>query len=177
MSDRRVKIDPHTSWLPTFSPVMKLFQNADFYLFSPQSRQSAKLFSSLELGLPQPLARRRVCPLPPLIRGEGHTRWRKRDWESPNSDEGTYTVVGTLYIYVLCDSAPPWRRPQLPPPQPWRPLTAARRLPWPLTETTRRLTETTRRLTETPPRRRLTELDHYCGSESTCFGASRIRIH
>ncbi len=73
----------------------------------PQSRQSAQLFlQQSELWLPQPLTRRRVCP-PPLLwfRGEGHTRWRERGWESPNSDEGTYTVV--LYIYasictVLC---------------------------------------------------------------------------
>ncbi len=30
--------------------------------------------------------------------GEGHTRWLERGWESPNSHEGTYTVV--LYIYM-----------------------------------------------------------------------------
>jgi hypothetical protein len=64
-----------------------------------QSRQSAKLFhQSLELGLPQPLTsltRRRVCPPPhhPLwFRGEGHTRWRERGWESPNSNEETYLL-------------------------------------------------------------------------------------
>jgi hypothetical protein len=67
-------------------------------------RQSAKLFlQSSELGLPQPLTRRRVCPPPPRFWGEGHTRWRERGWESPNSDEGTYTVV--LCIYVLCEWA------------------------------------------------------------------------
>jgi hypothetical protein len=66
-----------------------------------QSRQSAKFFLQLsELGLPQPLTRRRVCP-PPRCWGEGHTRWLERgwDWESPNSDEGTYTVV--LFIYTV----------------------------------------------------------------------------
>jgi hypothetical protein len=57
-----------------------------------QSRQSGKLFhQSSELRLPQPLTRRRVCP-PPRFWGEGHTRWRERGWEIPNSDEGTYTV-------------------------------------------------------------------------------------
>jgi hypothetical protein len=68
-----------------------------------QSRQSAKLFlKSSELGLPQPLARRRVCHPPPLwFRGEGHTRWRERGWESPNSDEGTYTVVLCKYSYLV----------------------------------------------------------------------------
>jgi hypothetical protein len=36
----------------------------------PQSRQSTKLFlKSSELGLPQPLTRRRVCP--PWFRGRG----------------------------------------------------------------------------------------------------------
>jgi hypothetical protein len=38
--------------------------------------------------------------VPHPVLGEGHTRWRERGWESPNSDEGTYTVV--LFIYVLC---------------------------------------------------------------------------
>ncbi len=33
--------------------------------------------------------------------GEGHTRWRERGWESPNSDEGTYTVVLFIYMYFL----------------------------------------------------------------------------
>jgi hypothetical protein len=62
-------------------------------------RQSAKLFlKSSELGLPQPLTRRRVCPPPPCL--GGGARWRKRGWENPNSDEGTH--CGTLYIYVLC---------------------------------------------------------------------------
>jgi hypothetical protein len=81
-----------------------------------QSRQSAKRFSSrlnwdsptplpageaflqsLELGLPHPFIRGRVCPPHPLVRGGGHTRLRLKGWGSPNSNEGTYTVV--LYIY------------------------------------------------------------------------------
>ncbi len=62
-----------------------------------QSRQSTKLFLKLsELGLPQPLTRRRVCP-PPRFWGEGHT-W---GWENPNSDEGTYTVVLFIYTYFV----------------------------------------------------------------------------
>jgi len=64
-----------------------------------QSRQSAKPFlKSSELGLPQPLTRRRVCP-PFWFRGEGHTRCRYRGRDSPNSNEGTYTVV---LKYMLC---------------------------------------------------------------------------
>ncbi len=46
------------------------------------------------------------CALPLWIRGEGHTRWRERGWESPNSDEGTLTVV--FFIYVLCAVGPLW---------------------------------------------------------------------
>jgi hypothetical protein len=68
---------------------------------SPQSRQSAKLFlQSLELGLPQPLTRARV------FRGEGHTRWKEREWESPKSDEGTYTVVLFICMYFVLVSIP-----------------------------------------------------------------------
>ncbi len=36
---------------------------------------------------------------PPRFWGEGHTCWRERGWESPNSDEGTYTVVLFIYTY------------------------------------------------------------------------------
>jgi hypothetical protein len=68
-----------------------------------QSRQSAKLFlQSSELGLLQPLTRRRVCPPTLWFRGEeGHTRWRKRGCESPNSNEGLYTVVLFIYMYFV----------------------------------------------------------------------------
>jgi hypothetical protein len=60
------------------------------------------------------------CALPPLwYRGEGHTRWRERGWESPNSDEGTYTVVLCI-VYVLCGQNGPhswcdrgWGGPQM----------------------------------------------------------------
>jgi hypothetical protein len=58
------------------------------------SRQSAKLFlQSSELGLPQPLTCRRVCP-PSRFWGEGHTRWRERGWESPNSDDWRKSLRG-----------------------------------------------------------------------------------
>jgi hypothetical protein len=41
------------------------------------------------------------CAPPPFgSGGRGHTRWRERGWESPNSNEGTYTVV--LFIFTLC---------------------------------------------------------------------------
>jgi hypothetical protein len=76
----------------------------------PQSRQSAKPFlQSSELGLPQPLTRRRVCPPPPppspRFWGEGHIRWRERGWESPNSDEGTFTVVLFIYTYFVATTS------------------------------------------------------------------------
>ncbi len=68
-----------------------------------QSRQSAKLFlQSSELGLPQSLTRRRVRPPPLRFWGEGQTRWREKGWGSPNSDEGTHSVVLFIYIGTLC---------------------------------------------------------------------------
>ncbi len=36
-------------------------------------------------------------------RGGRHTRLRERGWASPNSDEGTYTVI--LYVSTLCEIA------------------------------------------------------------------------
>jgi hypothetical protein len=41
------------------------------------------------------------CAPPPFDRGEGHTRWREKGWESSNSDEWTYTVVLFLYKYLV----------------------------------------------------------------------------
>jgi hypothetical protein len=49
---------------------------------------------------PQPPARRLVCPLPSVSGGEGNTRWRKRGWESPISDEG-HTLWYSLYVRTL----------------------------------------------------------------------------
>ncbi len=61
-----------------------------------QSRQSAKRFSSRwNWDSPTPLAAGECAP-PPFGPG-GHTRLRLKGWGSPNSNEGTYTVV--LYIY------------------------------------------------------------------------------
>ncbi len=55
----------------------------------PQSRQSAKVFSSRRnLDYPTPSPAGAFAP-PPPVRGERHTRWRERGWESPNADEGT----------------------------------------------------------------------------------------
>ncbi len=67
-----------------------------------QSRQSAKLFlQSSELGLPQPLTRRRVChPPPPLVPGGGaHSLAREGVGESQFQRGDIH--CGTLYIYVL----------------------------------------------------------------------------
>jgi hypothetical protein len=52
-------------------------------------------FSCRNWDSPTPLAAGECAPHP-LVRGGGHTRLRERGWGSPNSDEGTYTVV--LYI-------------------------------------------------------------------------------
>ncbi len=61
----------------------------------PQSRQSAKLFlQSSELGLPQPLNRRRVFPPPPPRFWGGGTLAGQRG-------AGTYTVVLFIYTYFV----------------------------------------------------------------------------
>jgi hypothetical protein len=60
-------------------------------------RQSAKLFlQSSELGLPQPLTPRRVCP-PLGPGGEGHTRLRGGR-RVPIPTKGTYTVVLNIFL-------------------------------------------------------------------------------
>jgi hypothetical protein len=59
-------------------------------MFQSQSRQKAKFFlQSSVLGLLL------------WFWWEGHTYWRGREWESLNSDEGTYTVVLFINIYFL----------------------------------------------------------------------------
>jgi hypothetical protein len=84
----------------------------------PQSRQSAKMFlQSSDLGLPQPLTPRRVCPPPPLVPGEGaQSLGRERVGESQFRRGDIH--CGTLYIYLctLCSdrSAAWWQVPVLP---------------------------------------------------------------
>ncbi len=61
----------------------------------------AKLFSSRrnwDSPNPSPAG---ACAPPLWFRGEGHTRWRERGWESPNSNEGPYTVVLFVYTYFV----------------------------------------------------------------------------
>ncbi len=49
---------------------------------------------------PNPSPAREYAP-PPVVPGEGHTRWQERGWESPNSDEGTYTVVLFICMFFV----------------------------------------------------------------------------
>ncbi len=49
------------------------------------------------IGTPPPLLPQASVPPHPLVGGGGHTRLRLKGWGSPNSNEGTDTVV--LYIY------------------------------------------------------------------------------
>ncbi len=66
-------------------------------LYKPQSRQSAKLFlQSSEMGLPQPLTRRRVCPPPPVLGGGAHSLTREGLGESQFRWGDIH--CGTLYI-------------------------------------------------------------------------------
>jgi len=60
------------------------------------------------IGTPSTPHPERVCSPPLWLRGEGHTRWLERGWESPNSDEVTTlwysTYISTLWFAVtLCD--------------------------------------------------------------------------
>ncbi len=68
-----------------------------------QSRQSAKLFlQSSELGLPNPSPSGECAP-PPFGPGGGgwiHSQG-ERGWGSPNSDEGTNTVVLFINTYFV----------------------------------------------------------------------------
>jgi hypothetical protein len=68
---------------------------------TPQSRHSAKLFlQSSELGLPQPLTRRRVCP-PPCGSGGRNTLAGKRgDGRIPIPTRG-HTLWYSIYIYFV----------------------------------------------------------------------------
>jgi hypothetical protein len=68
---------------------------------SEQSEQSAKLLlGSSELGSPTPSPAGECAT--PLVRG-GHTCLREKGWGSPNSDEGTYTVVLYKYMYFVLE--------------------------------------------------------------------------
>jgi hypothetical protein len=53
------------------------------------------------IGTSSPPHPQASVPPPPPVPGEGHTRWRERGWESPNSDEGTYTLVLCKYMYFV----------------------------------------------------------------------------
>ncbi len=75
-------------------------------LYVPKSRQSAKPFlQSSELGLPQPLTRRRVWPPPPFgSEGKGHTRWRERGWgrdpiQTRRGHTLWYSLYGMYFVY------------------------------------------------------------------------------
>jgi hypothetical protein len=70
-----------------------------------QSWQSASFSPVVEIGTPPtPHPQASVPPFP--SGGEGHTSWREREWESPNSDEGTYTVVLFTYPSNVLSSTP-----------------------------------------------------------------------
>ncbi len=57
-------------------------------------------FSRPNWDSPNPSPAGECAPLPRFW-GEGHTRWRERGWESPNSEERTYTVVLFIYTYFV----------------------------------------------------------------------------
>ncbi len=67
--------------------------------------RAPKCIPSLELGLPQPLSCKRVCPPPPEPKGRGHTRLRLRGWGSPNSDDWRKSLAVCLLCAANIDSA------------------------------------------------------------------------
>ncbi len=52
------------------------------------------------VGIGTPPPPRSQASVPPVVPGGGHTRLRERGRLGPNSDEGTYTVVLNIYIYM-----------------------------------------------------------------------------
>ncbi len=77
------------------------WQQSDLPLLTFRHRVGRVLSFSPVVGIGTPPTPHPQASVPPPLlwfRGEGHTRWRERGWESPNSDEGTYTVV--LFIYM-----------------------------------------------------------------------------
>jgi hypothetical protein len=80
----------------------QLNATSQMLLFDHRVGRLLSFFSSRNWDSPNP-SPPGVCASPPFVLGGGavgHTRWRGRSWECPNSDDGTY--CGTLYIYVLC---------------------------------------------------------------------------
>ncbi len=93
---------PACIWVNTISDFFQVRARFSNHTTWPQSRQSAEGFlQSSELGLPQPLTRRQICPPPLWYRGEGTLAGERGGWKCPNSDEGTYTVVLCLYVYFV----------------------------------------------------------------------------
>jgi len=73
----------------------------NFIRFSkPQVGRLLSFFSShWNWDAPTPSPAGEPAP-PPFVRIEGHTRLREKEWGSPNSDAGTYSVV--LYSMYIC---------------------------------------------------------------------------
>ncbi len=89
------------------SPLLFHHDGAAHVPLRPQSRQSAKFFLRCRnWDSPNPSPAGECAPPPSGSGGEGHTRWRERGWESPNSDEGTYTVVLFIYTYFVSVTPP-----------------------------------------------------------------------
>ncbi len=70
-------------------------------VYSTEWAECLAFLQSPEWGLPQPLIRRRVCPPPHFgYGGRGTLAGQGGGLESPNSDEGTYTVVLLIMYFV-----------------------------------------------------------------------------
>jgi hypothetical protein len=79
-----------------------IVQNTVHELYSVHHRVGRVLSFSQVVGIGTPPIPHPQARVPPSrFWGEGHTRWRERGWESPNSDEGTCTVVLFIYTYFV----------------------------------------------------------------------------
>jgi hypothetical protein len=103
-------------WLASYAVIFFFF----FFWFESKRRKEKRycpvchhhrggrglsLFLSSEWDSPNPSPAGECAP-PFRSGGGGHTRRRERGWESPDSGEGTYTVVLCIYIYFVFITMP-----------------------------------------------------------------------
>ncbi len=69
-----------------------LVEQSPLYLEHRAGRVLSFFSSRRNWDSPNPSPAGECAPLP-LVPGGGHTLWRERGWESPNSDEGTYAYI------------------------------------------------------------------------------------
>ncbi len=99
---------PHrpASWAGSHaaSPVFEYVSVVRTYLVEGKYHREGRVLSfSPVVGIGTPPTPHPPASVPPPLwfRGERHIRRRERGWKSPNSNEGTYTVVLSIYMYFV----------------------------------------------------------------------------